>query len=204
MYLLGTGLLAEELFAVAMDAGISVSAFIENMDPERAGGTLCDRPILWVDDFPEGGRCVCALSTTKRTRFIEQVRDRAEFVNLVHPSATILPGTTLGAGTIVSVGVVIASNTRVGEHVFVNRTARIGHHTRIGDYCTIQPGANIAGAIEIGDRAYIGMGAIVLERRRIGSQATVAAGALVTRHVRDRTLVAGSPARTKKTDVDAP
>lgn len=204
MYILGTGLLAEELFAVALHAGIRVDAFVENAVPERAGETLCERPVLWVDDFPQGGKCVCALSTTKRTRFIEQVRDRAEFTTLIHPSAVVLPGSTVGAGTILSVGVVVASNTRIGEHVFVNRAARIGHHTRIGDTCTIQPGANIAGAIEIGERAYLGMGAIITERKKIGQQATVAAGAVVIDDVPDRTLVAGVPAKIKKTDVDAP
>lgn len=202
--MLGTGLLAEELFAVALHAGIPVEGFVENMDPERVGGRLCDRPILWVDDFPQGAKCVCALSTTRRTRFIDQVRDRAEFTTLIHPSAVILPGTTLGVGTIVSVGVVIASNTRIGEHVFLNRTARVGHHTRVGDTCTIQPGANIAGAIEIGERTYVGMGAIITERRKIGQQVTVAAGAVVIGDVPDRTLVAGVPAQTKKTDVEAP
>lgn len=204
MYILGTGLLAEELFAVASHAGISIDAFVENMEPSRTGQRLCGRPILWVDDFPSGGRAICALSTTRRTRFIDQVRDRAEFVNLVHPSATILPGTTLGAGAIVSVGVVIASNTTIGEHVFLNRTARIGHHTRIGDFCTIQPGANIAGAIDVGERTYVGMGAIITERHRIGSSVTIAAGAVVIDDVPDRTLVAGVPAKPKKTDVDAP
>lgn len=183
---------------------MTVEGFVDNQDPAKAGDTLCDRPIIWVDDLPRGAECVCALSTTKRTRFIEQVRDRAEFVNLVHPSAIMLPGTTIGPGTIVSVGVVVASNTTIGEHVFLNRTVRIGHHTRVGDFCTIQPGANIAGAIEIGPRAYIGMSAVVTERHTIGAQATVAAGAVVIKDVPERTLVAGVPAVAKKTDVEAP
>ncbi len=47
--------------------------------------------------------------------------DRAQFVNLVHPSSTILPRTTLGAGTVFSTGVLVASHTTVGNHVFLNR-----------------------------------------------------------------------------------
>lgn len=202
LHLLGTGLLAEELFALARHAGIDVVAFVENLDRAKAGGSLCGRPILWVDDLAHGAPCVCALSTTQRVRYIDQVRDRARFVRLVHPSAVILPPSVLGAGTVLSTGVLVASNVRLGEHVFVNRGAAIGHHTVIGDAVTVQPRANIAGAIEIGDRAYIGMGAIVTERRRIGRGAVVAAGAVVLDDVPERCLVAGVPAVVKRRDID--
>jgi len=203
LYILGTGVLAEEVFALATDSGLKVEAFVENLEPTKDGGTLCDRPILWVDRLPSGARCLCALSTTKRRRYVEQVADRAVFPTLVHPSSVILPGTDLGEGTVVSAGVIIASNTTVGRHVFLNRGARVGHHTTVADFVTIQPGANIAGLIEVGPAAYIGMGAIITERLRIGEGSTVAAGAVVTRDVPPHSLVAGVPAVIKKENIDA-
>lgn len=66
LHLLGTGLPAEELFALSQQAGIRVEAFVENLDRSNAGGSLCGRPILWVDDQPAGAAAVCALSTTRR------------------------------------------------------------------------------------------------------------------------------------------
>jgi sugar O-acyltransferase (sialic acid O-acetyltransferase NeuD family) len=197
LYILGTGLLAEEFSALAHPAGFNVEAFVENLDKSKTGGTLCDRPVIWVDELPPGAPCVCALSTTTRRRFVEEVEDRATFVTLVHPSATVLGGTVLGAGTIVSTGVLVGSNTRIGRHVFLNRGAMVGHHARIGDFVTIQPGANVAGAGEIGDQTYVGMGAVVLERLRIGRGVTIAAGSLVKRDVPDHVLVAGAPAEIK-------
>jgi len=202
LYLLGTGLLAEELCAVARHAGVEIAGFVENLDPAKAGGSLCGLPILWVDDLPAGAPCVCALSTTRRRGYVEQVRGRARFARLVHPSAIVLPGTTLGAGVVVSPGVLIGSNTKLGEHVFVNRGASIGHHTTIGDMVTIQPRANVAGAVEIGAGAYIGMSAVVTERRRVGAGAVVAAGAVVLEDVPERCLVAGVPAVVKRRDVE--
>lgn len=198
LYILGTGLLAEEFSALAHPAGYDVKAFVENLDKAKTGGTLCDRPVIWVDELPPGAPCVCALSTTTRRRFIEQVADRASFVTLVHPSATVLAGTVLGAGTIVSSGVLIGSNTRIGRHVFLNRGAMVGHHARIGDFVTIQPGANVAGAGEIGDQTYVGMSAVVLERLTIGRGVTIAAGSVVKLDIPDHALVAGAPAVIKK------
>jgi sugar O-acyltransferase (sialic acid O-acetyltransferase NeuD family) len=202
LYILGTGLLAEEFSALAETSGFAVQAFVENMDPAKVGGRLCKRSVIWVDTLPADAPCVCALSTTRRTRFIEQVIGRAAFATLVHPSSVVLPSTELGEGTVVSTGVLIGCNSRIGRHVFINRGSRVGHHTRIGDFVTIQPGANIAGANEIGDQTYIGMGAIIVERLKIGRGVTVAAGSVVKRDVPDHTLVAGSPAVIKKRGVE--
>ena len=202
LFILGTGVLAEEFCALAEDMQLPVEAFVENLNREKSGDLLSGYPIIWVDELPQRAQCVCALSTTKRRAYIDQVRDRVEFVTLTHPSSSILPRTELGAGTVVSTGVLIGSNAMIGRWVFINRGAKIGHHTRIGDYVTIQPGANIAGAIEIGDHSYIGMGATILERLKIGEGATVAAGALVRHDVPDHTLVAGVPAEIKKQGID--
>jgi len=203
LFILGTGFLAEEVFALATHAGLSVAGFIENLDKQKDGTFLCDRPVLWVDRFPQGAECVCALATTKRRIFIEQVKERARFFTLVHPSSIILPKTTLGEGTLISTGVLIASNTKIGRHVFLNRGARVGHHTQIGEYATIQSGVNIAGAVEIGESTYIGMGATVINRLKIGKGVTIAAGAVVIRDVPDHVLVAGNPAMIKKENIDA-
>jgi sugar O-acyltransferase (sialic acid O-acetyltransferase NeuD family) len=202
LFILGTKVLAEEFFALAEHAGIPVAGFVENEDRNKAGTSLCDRPILWVDDVPRGARCVCALSTMSRRFFISQLEGRVEYVNLVHPSSIILPRTTLGVGTIVSCGVLVASNATIGKHVFLNRGARVGHHTRIGDFVAIQPGANIAGMIEIGDATYIGMGAVIIERLKIGRESIIAAGSVVTKDVPDHVLVAGNPAVIKKENIN--
>jgi sugar O-acyltransferase (sialic acid O-acetyltransferase NeuD family) len=202
LFILGTGVLAEELCALAEDMDRPVEGFVENLDKEKDGGTLCGRPMIWVDRLPAGAECVCALSTTARRRFIEQVQDRATLGTLIHPSSVILPHSTLGPGAVVSTGVLVGAHTTIGRGVFLNRGVRIGHHNKIGDYVTVQPGANIAGALTIGDQTYVGMGAIVFERLSIGRGATIAGGALVIRDVPDHTLVAGSPAVIKKQGIE--
>ncbi len=201
LYILGTKALAEEFLGLLTHAGIPVLGFVENEEPEKAGTKLFDLPILWVDNFPAGAGCVCGLSTTTRRRFIEQLKGKARFATFVHPSSVILPFTTVGEGTTLSTGVLVASHARIGNHVFINRGARIGHHARINDFVTIQPNANIGGLGEIGASTYIGMGAIIIERLKIGKEVTIAAGSVVTHDVPDNVLVAGNPAVIKKRDI---
>lgn len=201
IYILGTGLLAEEFLALLQHAGIPVAAFVENLDRGKAGSPLHGLPIIWVDDLPAGAHCLCALSTTRRVEFIDQVKDRARFPTFVHPSSVVLPFGSIGGGTILSTGVLVAGHVSLGAHVFVNRGVRIGHHTRIGDYTTLQPGANIAGAVQIGSHAYVGVGAVVRERLTISDGAVIAAGAVVTHDVPDACMVAGNPARIKRRNV---
>lgn len=200
--LLGTGLYAEELIDMAAAVpGVDVVACCENLDRDKAGTDVAGVPVVWVDELASLGdiRAVCAITTTERERYVEQVAALGiAFGRLVHPSAVVAPSAVLGPGAVVQAGVIIGARTTVGEHVMINRGALIGHHSQLGDYVTIQPGANIGGATRIGARAYIALGAMVLDRCAVGDGALVGAAALVTKDVEANVQVVGIPARVVK------
>jgi sugar O-acyltransferase (sialic acid O-acetyltransferase NeuD family) len=206
LLILGTRTFAVEIADLASDIDdFQVVGFVENMEPDRCRETLENLPIIWSDELPKlihTHKAVCGLATTFRSRFTDQVAAYGmEFATLIHPTARISATSSLGVGTIISVGVIIASHTHLGCHVIVNRGALVGHHTRIGNYVTIQPGANIAGACQIGDATYIGMGAIVTDHITIGTHSIIGAGAVVINDVPDNVLVVGVPARVAKENV---
>lgn len=182
-----------------------VAGFVENLEPERCQETLEGLPVIWVDDLTDLAKShwgVCALGTTHRSRFVEQATKYGiPFATVVHPSARISSTSSVGKGTIVSVGVIVAAHTHLGRHVLVNRGALIGHHTEIGDYVTIGPGANIASSCRIGQATYIAMGAVVLDHISIGSHSVVGAGAVVTKDVPDNVQVVGVPAKVVKKNI---
>jgi sugar O-acyltransferase (sialic acid O-acetyltransferase NeuD family) len=201
LLILGTRLLAEELTDLVSDIPCwEVAGYVENLDPARCATKIAGKPVYWVDDigqFQSTHCAVCGISTVERWQFVDQVaRWTIPFATLVHPLARISRTSTMGEGSILSPGTIIASNTRLGCHVFVNRGVLIGHHTEIEDYVSIQPGANIAGAVKIGARTYVGMGATVIDHVSIGRDCKIAAGSVVTRNLPDNSHVAGSPART--------
>lgn len=186
--------------------GYRVTHFVENLERERCRNTLEGLPILWVDEVQRlvgTHRAICALGSTHRSRFIEQVEGYGmRFATPVHPSAILSAKSTVGEGTIVSPGVIVAAFTHVGRHVLVNRGALLGHDTEIGDYVTIGPGANIAGFTRIGEGTYIGMGAMILDKVTVGAHSVVGAGSVVHKDVPDNVMIAGRPARIIKKGVD--
>jgi len=206
LLILGTRTLAVEIADLASETHeYEVAGFVENMDPNRCKEPLEGLPVIWVDEI--AGRAhdhcaVCGLATTRRHRFVDQVAAMGmSFGTVIHPSARISSNSSVGGGSILSVGVIIAAHTRLGRHILVNRGSLIGHHTRIEDYATIQPGANVAGECRIDEGAFIGMGAIVLERVTVGAHSIVGAGAVVTKDVPDHVQVVGVPARIVKEGV---
>jgi sugar O-acyltransferase (sialic acid O-acetyltransferase NeuD family) len=205
--ILGRGLFALEVVDLVEETGrYEVTAFIENWDREETRQSLLGRPIIWIDEtasLASTHKAVCALGTTHRQGFIEQAAAIGfEFATIIHPSVRLSSKSSVGEGSILSVGVVVAAYTTVGRHVIINRGSLIGHHTTIHDYVTISPGANIAGSVTIGEGTYVGIGAIVLDHRTIGAHAVIGAGAVVTRDVPDRVQVMGIPARITKENIE--
>lgn len=207
LLILGTRTFALEVADLADEiSDFEVAGFVENMDRERCEQRIEDLPVFWVDElgqFAGSHSAVCGLSTTLRSRFTDEAGALGlNFATLVHPSARVSSRSSLGAGSIVSVGVIVGSHSHLGEHVILNRGAMVGHHTEVGDYATIQPGANVAGACRIGDATYIGMGATVIDHISIGSHSVVGAGAVVTKDVPDNVLVVGVPAKIVKENIE--
>jgi sugar O-acyltransferase (sialic acid O-acetyltransferase NeuD family) len=209
LIILGTRTFAEEVADLVSDCEeYELTAFAENWERERCEQPLLGHPVIWVDDLAPLAathQTVCAIGTPRRSLFVGQVeRFGFRFATVRHPSARLSHTAAVGAGSIVSAGVVVATQTAIGRHVIISRGSLIGHHTRIGDYTTISPGANVAGSVEIGAGTYIGMGAVILDHLKVGAGCVVAAGAVVVKDVPDRVQVIGVPARVVRTDIEAP
>jgi sugar O-acyltransferase (sialic acid O-acetyltransferase NeuD family) len=207
LIVLGTRVFAEEVADLVADCEeYELAAFAENWDRTRCDGQLLGLPIIWVEDLAPLAAthvAVCAIGTTRRAAFVRQVEAMGfRFATVRHPTARVSRTSAVGAGSILSAGVIVAAHTAIGAHVIVNRGSLIGHHTAIGNCVTISPGANIAGRITIGEGTYVGMGAIVLDSLTIGRGSVIGAGSLVTRDVPDNVQVMGAPARVTREGVD--
>jgi sugar O-acyltransferase (sialic acid O-acetyltransferase NeuD family) len=116
----------------------------------------------------------------------------------VHPSAQLARGVAVGAGTVIMAGVVVNSDSRIGDNVIVNTRASIDHDCMVGNGVHIAPGATLCGAVTVGDATFVCAGATVIPNLFIGSNVVVGAGAVVIRNVPHGVTVAGIPAKVVK------
>lgn len=117
------------------------------------------------------------------------------FPPLVHPSAVLHGDVTLGDGTYVGAGVVIAHATRLCRRVLVNLNATIGHDVVLENDVSVGPGANVGGGVHVGEGAFVGMNASLIPGLVVGAWSEIAAGSAVLKPVAPGHRVLGNPAR---------
>jgi sugar O-acyltransferase (sialic acid O-acetyltransferase NeuD family) len=119
-------------------------------------------------------------------------------LNAIHPSAVIMPSTTLGKGIMVGPAAVVNSNAQIGDNVIINTGAVVEHDCVIAEGSAVGPGARLGGRVTLGSCAFIATGAIVTSRVFIGARSVVGAGAVVHRDLPESVLAFGVPARVQR------
>jgi sugar O-acyltransferase (sialic acid O-acetyltransferase NeuD family) len=133
-----------------------------------------------------------------RHRMVEQIRRLApqfRFISAVHPSAQLARGVSVGCGSAVMAGVVINSNSKIGEHCIINTGASVDHDNVLDRFSSIGPGAVTGGNVRLGEFSVLAMSASVIHGRSIGAQSIIGAGATVLHDVPANVVAYGTPAR---------
>jgi sugar O-acyltransferase (sialic acid O-acetyltransferase NeuD family) len=123
----------------------------------------------------------------QRRRIAEAMPKETKWATLIHPSVHILdPSTvTIMQGSIICAGTIITTNVVIGEHSQLNLLTTIGHDCRLGDYFTTAPAANISGNVTTGKNVYIGANASVRQKVNIVGNTTIGMGAIVLNDIKD-------------------
>ncbi len=109
--------------------------------------------------------------------------------HLVHPSAHIGVGVTIGPATYVLPNAMVGPRCRIGANVIVNSSATVAHDSRIEDHAHLAPGAILAGMVRIGAMSVVGMGSTVLFNCRIGRNCLIHNQTSVVSDIADGTIV---------------
>jgi sugar O-acyltransferase (sialic acid O-acetyltransferase NeuD family) len=157
---------------------------------------LGDERLLDDAGFLDAHDVVVALEGAQRRALCERLLERnARLPLIAHPAATISATAAIGAGTIISAGVVVQQDTRIGRFCTLYTSCSIDHDNVVGDFVSVSPGVHTAGRVTIEDDVFIGLGALIVGGVVVGSRATVGAGAVVLRDVAAGVTVVGNPAR---------
>jgi sugar O-acyltransferase (sialic acid O-acetyltransferase NeuD family) len=128
-------------------------------------------------------------------RLIQRLTPHFIFINAVHPSAILGKNVSLGSGTAIMPGVIVNSNSTIGDHCILNTRVSIDHDGILFDFSSLAPGVCCGGNLRLGSGAAISLGTQVIENVCIGSWSVVGAGSLVLGEIPDNVVAYGSPAR---------
>ena len=119
----------------------------------------------------------------------------ADIATLIHPSAVIGKGVTIGRGSIVVAGAVINPCAKIGEGCIINTQSSVDHDCTVGDYVHVSVGAHLTGTVVVGDDCFIGAGAVIKNNTTICAGCTIGAGAVVVKNIEEKGTYVGVPAK---------
>jgi len=200
----GAGEQGRVVLDILQQTGVDVIGFID--DTIELHGTIVNGvSVLGIPDVAdtagaEGVGYIIALgdNDARAKKYQELERSGKQFINAIHPAATISKNATIGYGVVIGPNSVINTDAVIGNNVIINTGAIIEHDNIIENDTHIAPGVCLAGGVRVKTTATVGIGAVVLDDLTIGQNATVGAGAVVTKDVPDNAVVAGVPAKIIK------
>lgn len=152
-----------------------------------------------LDRYPDAQVVVCVGSPRDygvRARIVARLGLAAgRYATVVHPSASVGAGCTVGPGSVLLAQTVLTADVTVGAHVAVMPQVVLTHDDVVEAYVTIASGVRLGGGVRLAAGCYVGAGALVREGVTVGEGALVGMGSVVLRDVPPGEVWAGNPAR---------
>jgi len=101
----------------------------------------------------------------------------------------------IGKGSLIMSGVVINTETTIGNHCIINTSSSIDHDNYFRDFSSCGPGVVTGGKVTLGENSYLGIGSIVKHGVQIGKNTVIGGNSFVNRKCLDNFLYFGIPAK---------
>lgn len=206
LLIVGAGGFGREVLSWALQVPVDrrdweVGGFLDDCGEALAGYEL-PATILATPEthrFEGDDRVVVAIpEPAKRRVMVELLAARgAQFITLIHPTATLGLNSTWGVGCVFGPNIHITTNVRIGDHVIIDYHAGIGHDAVIGSFATIQAHGGMMGGAILETGAILGVCATLVPHAQVGADAVVGPSSVVLRSVDAGTTVLGVPARKR-------
>jgi len=119
----------------------------------------------------------------------------AEFVSIIHPTATIGSFNRIGKGIVMYPNSRIIVNVSIGDYVTILDNSSIGHDSIVGNYSTICGNCSINGNVKLGNKVFFGTHVSTVPGKIVGDGAYVGAGSVIMTDIKENCRVFGVPAR---------
>lgn len=151
-------------------------------------------PVSWRVEPQQRFLLGVGMPRVKRSITAPLLAQGAEFLTLVHPSATVGMHVKFGQGCVVCPGALLTCDIVIGDFVVMNLGCTVGHDATIGAWSTLSPHADVTGHVRLGEGVFLGSHASVTPGNCVGDEATIGAGSVAFRTVPAHVTVLGVPA----------
>ena len=151
-----------------------------------------------VEEFPHCSIFVAVGDNWIRSLIVKKivhVSPDINFISIIHPNAQIGKGVKIGKGTAIMPGVIIDSDSSIGDFCIVNTGSIICHESRLNNFSSLAPNVTLGGNVEIGLFSAISISVSVIHGIKIGQHSVIGASSLVMEDCSDLQVIYGSPAK---------
>ncbi|MEZ2415757.1 acetyltransferase [Muriicola sp. E247] len=163
-------------------------------------GTEFDLPYI-IDKYNIFGGIVAIGDNWVRKQVVDKIKKIApkfSFIRVIHPQTIIGKNVVIGKGSAIMPGVIINTNSTVGNHCILNTFSSLDHDGYMHDYSSLAPKVTTGGNFSLGRYSAVCLGGQIIENINVGQHSVIGAGSLVLRSVPNNTLCYGVPAKIIK------
>jgi len=120
---------------------------------------------------------------------------KKKFATLIHPKASVPKKTVVGNGVSIHAFVNISANVKIGNHIQIYSNSNVGHDTEVEDFTFISMSSSIGSHVKLKEGCFVGNNACIREKTVIGKWSTIGLGSVVLNSVKEKSIVAGNPAK---------
>jgi len=122
------------------------------------------------------------------------------YATLIHPASNVYQSASIGAGSIIHFGAVVANGAKLGRWVEVLWNSIIGANATLEDGVKVASNVTTNSGVRAERFSYLAAASAIAEEVTIGAGAVVGMGSIVTRNVEPGAFVFGNPPRVLKKD----
>ncbi|KUO66287.1 MAG: hypothetical protein APF84_17810 [Gracilibacter sp. BRH_c7a] len=201
----GSGGLAKEVVQIIKDINSinnewNILGYIDDTRPDL-NKLIWEYKILGsseiLKNYAPKTNIVIAIGDPKSKKIIyEKLRPyNFNFPTLIHPTAKVAYGATLGDGAILGIDSIVSVNVTVGKLVLLNMRSVIGHDATIGAFSSCLVNSVVAGDASLEEGVLVGSNSVIMEKIHIGKDAKIGMGTVVYFNVPDKHVVMSKPSR---------
>lgn len=120
------------------------------------------------------------------------------FESYIHPSCEISPYSEIGVGCLLAPQVILAADSKVGNHTFLNTECVVGHDSEVLDFNCLFPKVEICGDCLIEESCVFGIGSIVLPGIKMKEGSKLDAMSVLRESFNKSAIYVGNPAKVVK------